>query len=205
MPETRLTRTIALLYRMTDSDVRQLEQEILDARKAAWLSAMRAEAMAAGCNRVPNAPRREDLAELKRMSKEDAKSIAATWNRDVTRQIEQLFERNRRGNRRYYFKNLEAWDAARREWKLPQIAIVTDTTTREYAKDRFRKMNYEGGLRYVFSGGVAVCRDCASRYAAGVVDESYVRRYPCPRHIGCPHTWQVVNRPRVGCDQLWLG
>jgi hypothetical protein len=205
MPETRLTKTIALLYQMQRDDIRQLEAQILEARKQAWAAALRAEAQAHGCNRVPSAPRREDLDELKRMSKEDAQSITATWNREVTREIERLYAANHRGNRRYYYKNLEAWDAKRREWKLPLIAITTDATTAEYARRRFEKMNYGGGLRYVFAGGVAVCRVCASLFAAGIVDEAFMRRHPLPAHPGCPHQWQVVNRPRMRCDELWLG
>lgn len=202
---TRLTQTIALLYKMQPADIARLEEQLLDARKKAWSTALRNEAAAHGCNRVPNAPRREDLAELKRMCKEDAKSIAATWNRDVTREIERLFQANRRTNRYYYMKRLEAWDAARREWKLPQIALVNDTTTTEYAKRRFEKMNYDGGQLYQLTGAPPVCKFCASQFAAGLVDINHVRRYAMPAHVGCGHSWTVARRPRMTCDQIWLG
>lgn len=202
---SKLTQTIALLYRMHDADQRKLADELLTMRKKAWATALRAEARKHGCNKTPNAPRREDLDELKRMCAEDAKSIVATWNRDVTRQIERIYEENRKSNRRTYFKRLEAWDQARRAWKLPQIALVTETTTAEYARERFRKQNYLGGQKYVFAGPPPTCEDCSRRFGAGIVTEAYIRKYPCPRHIGCPHTWEVVKVPKIKCADLWLG
>lgn len=202
---TRLTRTIALLYRMESADTETLYNQLLEARKRAWKTALELSARIHGCRQVPNAPRREDLDELKRMSREDAESITQTWNRDVIRQIEKLYEANIRGNRQYYFSNLERWNAQRNTWKLPQIALVTETTTAEYARERFRKMNYPGGQKYVFDGAPPTCKDCVRRFAAGVVDASYIRRFPTPRHINCPHTWRVLRPPRLRCDQIWLG
>jgi len=202
---SQLTSTIALLYRMETGDVKQLEAALLERRKTAWVSSLANQARAHNCNRTPNAPRREDLREIKRMCKADAKSISNTWNREVTREIERLYNANPKGNRQYYFANLERWNSARDQWKLPQISLTTEMTTREYAAQRFRQMNYETALRFLFDGPPTTCVDCTRRFAAGLVNENYVRRYPTPRHIGCPHTWRVVNVPQIDCAELWLG
>lgn len=202
---SRLTDVIALFYRMTPDDERALAAQLLESRKQVWQTALRAEARKYNCNQVPNAPRREDLAELKRMSDEDAESITATWNRDAQRQVEKLYADNPRGNRFYYARRMEQWANERSRWKLPQIAVTTETQTAEYAKQRFNAMNLDGAQKYVFSGPPTTCEDCTRRFAAGVVDRAYTRRYPCPRHPGCPHTWEVLNKPRLRCEELWLG
>jgi hypothetical protein len=205
MASTPLTQVISLLYRYADDDRDTLQERLLSARKTAWESALRREAQAHGCPGVPNAPRFDDLSELKRMSREDADSIAATFNRDVEREVERLYETNPRGNRNYYTSNLERWNTARNQWKLPQVALVTDTTTTEYARQRFREMNYPSDTRYVFDGAPPTCPDCTERYAAGIVDETYTRRFPCPRHPGCPHQWVALKTPKLDCADMWRG
>lgn len=203
---SQLTRVIALLYRMHSDDIKVLANTLLEARKQAWRTALAEMARAHGCNKVPNDPRREDLAHLRELSQQDAQSIAETWNRDVKRQIERLFTQNPRGNRQYYFSSLEAWAAQRAVWKDAQIAMQTEQTTRQYAQSRFREMNdLVGRSRYVLVGPVPVCRVCARHFARGLVDEQYIRRNPAPVHIACPHEWSAVNKPKLNCAEVWVG
>lgn len=203
--ETRLLQTIALLYRMESADTEALTDDLLERRKVDWITAMSEEAQRHGCNQRGEAPRRNDLSELKAMSAEDARSIADTWNRDLERQLVKLFEANPRGNRQYYFSNLERWASERDRWKLPQIAIQTAQTTRAYAQNRFREVNGLRGGRYVFSGPAPACEICVREFAQGIVSEQYVQRHPCPRHVACPHEWQQLRPERVVCDELWVG
>lgn len=203
--ETRLLQTIALLYRMASADVTALTDSLLERRKADWITVLSEEARRHGCNQRGQAPRLQDLAELRAMSTEDARSIADTWNRDLERQLVKLFDANPRGNRNYYFSNLERWAAERDRWKLPQIAIQTAQTTRWYAQNRFRVMNGLRGGRYRFVGPPPTCKDCITRFAAGIVDERYIQRFPCPRHISCPHSYELVRPKKISCDRLWLG
>lgn len=201
---TNLTRVISLLYRFQAADVDTLTNQLLDQRKQAWNTALRELATRHGCTQPPRAPSGDDLAELKAQAKADADSIAATWNGDVERQVERLFEANRRGNRNYYAANLERWSAQRETWKSPQVALNSAQTTRFYAQQQFYRLN---GIerRYVFVGAAPTCRDCVTRFAAGIVDQNYVDRYPCPRHPNCPHEWQTVNAEQLPCEDLWLG
>lgn len=202
---SRLTDIISLFYVMQAEDTARLEAQLLEARKRAWLTALRNEARAFGCTQSPSQPSLGDLAELKAMSREDAASITATYNRDAAKAVEALYAENRRGNRYYYARRMEQWATERQAWKGPQIAVTTDTQAAEYARRRFREMNLDGTERYVFSGPAPTCRDCSRRFAAGIVGRDYIRRYPTPRHVACPHFWRVVNPPKLDCGDLWLG
>lgn len=204
MALSNLLQIISLLYRMTDQEVEALEAQLLEQRKQAWRRALRDEAKTYGCNRTPRDPSGRDLDELRAMSAEDAKSIAKTWARDVDRQLVKLFKLNPRGNRQYYARNMEAWAMKRAGWKNPQIALTTETYTREYARARFREMNLSAP-QFVFDGPPPTCKVCVREFAAGVVDENYIRRHPCPRHIFCPHFWRVVNKQTIRCADMWLG
>lgn len=202
---TKLTQTLSLLYRMQNADVRQLENDLLESRKRAWDAALREEAARHGCTRTPSAPRRGDLAELRRQSRADAQSIAQTWNRDITREIERLYDSNPRGNRQFYFSNLERYAAERAQWKNAQIALNTETTAAEYAREQFRRLNHTGSERYRLVGAPPVCAVCARLYGLGHVAAAVVERNPMPAHLNCAHSWSVINPPRIPCEALWLG
>ncbi len=204
MPTTNLTRTLALLYRMETADIRQLEAQLLEARKRAWSNALSEEARRHGCTRTPNAPRREDLAELRRQSKADALSIANTYNAAVEREIERLYTANVRGNRQYYFSNLERWSRQRDSWKLQQISLNTELTARQYARDQFANRNKIGG-RWRFVGPPPVCSTCTRLYGMGFVTRDRVVYYGHSQHINCPHEWHEVRPQRVDCRDIWLG
>lgn len=205
MALSNLLRIIALLYKMTPDEVKALSAELLTQRKAVWADALRTEAQFYGCNKTPNAPSGADLRELKALSDEDAKSIAATWQRDVERQLVKLFNANPKGNRYYYRKNMEAWAEQRATWKSPQIALNTETVTREYARSRFRDMNLTADQRYIFTGPAPTCKKCVRQFAAGVVTLAHTRRFPCPIHINCPHQWKPATRTRLDCATIWVG
>jgi hypothetical protein len=66
-------------------------------------------------------------------------------------------------------------------------------------------MNGLRGGRYIFSGSAPVCPDCIARFAAGVVSEAYIQRWPAPRHIGCGHEYQLLRPKRLSCDRLCVG
>jgi hypothetical protein len=190
---------------MGNADTSALTDTLLERRKADWITVLSEEALRHGCAQRGQAPRLQDLDELRAMSNEDAQSIANTWNRDLERELQRLFDSNPRGNRNYYYSNLERWAAERDRWKLPQIAIQTAQTTRWYAQNRFRQVNGLRGGKYIFTGPTPVCVVCVGEFAQGVVTEQYIQRHPCPRHIGCPHSWTLLRPERVNCDELWLG
>ena len=203
---TRLHSTLLLLYKMQPEEVAALSDDLLDQRKDVWKRTLARRAREYGVpGASPNAPRGGDLTELKAMSNEDAKSIAATWERDVERQIERLFNDNPRGNRNYYISNMERWARDREQWKSVQIANVTERGTAFYAETRFRQENDVTADRYIYQGPAPVSAECVKRFGAGVVDFSYVRRHGTPAHVNCPHVWELVTTQRLDPATIWVG
>lgn len=204
MATSKLLTIIALLYQMQGADVRALADELLERRKAEWRTALTELARQHGCNRSGESPRLDDLDELRRMSLEDARQIAKTWNRDVINQLRKLYGDNPRGNRYYYYSNMERWATERARWKNPQIAIQTAQTTRWYAQNRFRELN---GIRarFVFAGPPPVCAACVDLFASGIVAEAFIQVNPAPVHIACPHEWREVRPERIPCAEMWVG
>ena len=205
--DTRLLRILKLLYHQRGEDVKALADLLLAQRKTAWESALRAEAAQYGYTGPVHPPRREDLAELRRMSEDDARSIVNTWNRDVDRQLARLYTQNRRGNRHYYGKRMEEWAKARDGWKARQIADYTEFSTIGYAQQRFRQMNGLRGAQYVLDGPPPVCDDCRDLYGRGVVDQAVVDQHPMPLHPGCRHTWRLLpwTTAAPARSALWVG
>lgn len=204
--ETQLLSVISLLYHWQPEEIASLAADLLERRQSIWIQVLRVRAQEHGCTKVPTAARREDLAELRRMSNDDARSIGNTWERDVDKEVQRLYNANPRGNRSYYISNLERWAASRGAWKNLQIGLYTEQSTAAYANDRFRQMNGLRGQRYIYVGAPPVSDNCVRRYAAGAVDEAYVQRNPTPNHPNCGHRWAVINPIQVDdCAELWLG
>lgn len=202
---SELLQILALLYRMTDDDTAALEEALLTARKRAWQTTIEDEARQMGYSVRANPPSGLDLAELRAMSAEDAASITKTYNRDVARQLQKLYDANHRGNRTYYISRMERWAQERAVWKDASIALNTEMQTVQYAKSRFWQNNGLRGERFIASGPAAVCKVCIKIFAAGAVDYAYTQRYPFPSHVNCPHTYRKVGRARVPLDELWVG
>lgn len=207
MTDTRLLSILRLLYHQGAAEMAQIEAQLVEARKRAWLTALADEAQRWGYTGPVNPPRLGDLAWVKAESRLDAESIVTTWNRDVDRQLDRLYAANYRGNRHYYAYHMERWAAKRDGWKSKQIATQTEMSTKNYALRRFYEMNgLRGGLSF-FDGPQPVCDDCIDLYTRGPVPQTVVDRYPCQRHINCFHFWTVlrgsVSAPSP--DELWVG
>lgn len=202
---SRLLETLHFLYEWQPEEVADLERDLLERMQGIWLQVMRVRAAEHGCNKVPQAARREDLAELRAMAAEDARSIANTWAREVENQLVRLYRDNPRGNRFYYISNMERWAERRGRWKNVQIGNATEQRVAWYATSRFNEMNGVRGQRYRYVGPPPVGQVCIERFAAGVVDEAYRQTNPTPAHPNCPHRWAPTIIEQLPCDDLWVG
>lgn len=203
---TNLQKTILLLYSMQDSDITSLEGELLTALKRAWKTALTEKARQYGCNKQGRDPSRGDLDDLKRMASEDAKSIAATYNRELENRIIGLYKSNPRANRYYYIDNLEAWANQRSQYKTRQISVQTEQKARVLAQDAFRLNNGLRGKLYRYVGPPPISEICQRRTAMGLVSESTARQNPTPAHPGpCVHEWVEQIDERIPCDEIWVG
>jgi len=202
---SKLTQVISLLYSMQADDTAQLEARLLEQRKRVWTQALRDEARAHGCNGTPRAPGGGYLVDLTKLAIQDAESISTTWNRDVEKQVERIRAETPTANRFVYAHRMEQWAKERDAYKAPLIALVTETTTREMARDAFRKHNYDGNEKYVFSGPAPTCQKCVRLFAAGIVSKAFIDKHAAPVHITCPHYWKAVSPPKLKCGEMWLG
>lgn len=202
---TKLQRVMRLAYTMRKDEEAVLAREIYAQREAAWIDEMRQQAAQVGVRaRIPS-PRGEYADLMRRESITDAHSIRNTFNRDLEREIERLYTANPRGNRYYYMRGIERWQAERAQWKQRQIALVNDKTARHWAQQAFVEENLITGT-YRFIGPAPVCDDCAAQFAAGVVTQDYVDQNPTPLHPNCPHGWKLSGaQVGVPIGQLWVG
>jgi hypothetical protein len=204
--QTHLLDVLGLLYRMQPDEEKQLAADLLDQSKQAWYTAIGEKAREYGYRGPVRYPSLGDLEYLKNLCRLDAQSIAATWNRDVARQLQKLYAANPRGNRYYYAKHMEAWVTQRSSWKSRQIATQTEQAARTYAIERFLQENGLRGGMYLFDGPPPVCGDCVQLYGMGPVDQRFVDRHRCPRHIGCTHEWRELRGPTAPPPaDLWVG
>lgn len=205
MTETRLLTVIHLLYEQNDVDQRELAAQLEAQMKRAYRETMTEQARQIGYPRVRgNDPRGEDLADIRRQAQLDAQSITQTWNRDVRREIYRLYLANPRGNRYYYFSNLERWAAERARWKDAQIALMTDGYAANLAKSSFVKNN-NLIARWRMTGPAPKEAVCAELMAIGEVEQDIVDANPTPIHINCPHIWQLVGYSGGLPEKLFVG
>lgn len=205
-PDTNLIVGIILpLYRMMEEDIAALADKLAAQMTTEYLKTIQTQLQLYGCNRPASGPDAISQRWITGKSKTDAAGIARTYNRELENKIRMLYEANPRGNRSYYYKNLDAWAAARNQWKLPSIALNTAQAIRQYAQQRFRDENGISG-RYIFTGPAPVCSVCISRKALGVVTLEMTKKYPFPAHPGCVHSWSEITPKKIPCDETtWTG
>ncbi len=192
-------------FQVTADEIELRTDMLLRERVNIWIKAITDEARACGCDRSGVAPSGADLEALRSMSEKAAQSVADTYNRDVQRQLNKLTKAVPDGDKDYYLRELRKWAANRSVWKSAQIALNTETQTREYARRRFWEMNKLTERKFIATGVTPTCKICVRIFAAGVVGWDYVRRNPLPAHINCPHYYKLVHKPKVDCKTLWVG
>ena len=204
---SELTDFIFDVYKMTNAEIADTSEAIFDGRTRAWVKSIEAELRRLGCTQKAKAPSGADLSSLRRQSRQDAESIAATYNRDLRRIVETLYAANPRGNQRYYTSNLDIWARERESWKSRQIALNTEQTASYSARVQFRKVNNVTGGRYIYDGPAPVGPICVRRFGMGVVTWSVVQNEETPAHPNCPHSWKEIEAPKrvATCEELWVG
>ncbi|HML21820.1 MAG TPA: hypothetical protein PKD09_09240 [Aggregatilinea sp.] len=205
--KTGLQRRLGNIFRMRDEEINALADSLYKQRVQAWKTAIAENAKACGYTGAIPEPSGRDAQWLKSMSRLDADSIAKTWRKDVEKEIGRLYEANHRGNRYYYRKGIDEWNAKREVWKSRQIANQTEMTTFGFAQARFLGENEGLVALYTFVGPPPVCVICIRLYGMGAVTKQVMQEYPTPIHFGCTHTWRIMPGTATGIDpgKLWVG
>lgn len=205
--DTRLIRVITLLYSMQDDDIAQLQEQISKQLTITYRTVIGAQLRLYGCQRTVSGPDNKAEKWIADKAKDDAASIAATYNRELRNKVQRIYSSNPRANRYFYMRELDAWAAKRNGYKLASISLNTMTAAREYAQRRFVEENgIEGKWRLV--GPPPVCKDCMRIAALGPVTWAVTQkpRNRLPSHVNCPHRFeQLIPKKIQDCDSAWTG
>lgn len=206
-----VTKLINLLYSWGKNEQDEFFNQIQEERERAYAQKMTNLANSVGCSKRGRPPSQSSKRQLESESRQDAKSIVATWNKELENEIERLMRVNVRGNRFYYINNLEQWAAKRSDWKNQQISLQTRQVSEQLALQDFMNVNEVllGGVGFIYSDieiNPPVSDECKARARLGVVNRMTMERNPTPAHIGCPHGWRlVVGQVNFDCRNLYVG
>lgn len=192
-------------YLLTTDQQALTAGQLFEQSKRVWLSAIQDEIDYVGVNARAQGPNGVDYDYLRQMADDDAASITATYNRDIEKRINKLFDEFPNASKEFYVQSLRAWAEDRSGYKGIQIAANTEFKVRDYARSRFREMNYAEETRFVFTGPAPTCSRCVKLFAAGIVDFAFVRATEIPVHINCPHFFKPVRKPKIDPSNLWVG
>lgn len=195
---------LAVRYDKTQQDA--IRTELTKARQRSYNDELSIQARRAGCERQGELSGGSILKQLNQQSKEDATSIANTYNLDLAQAIIRIRNDTPNANRNVYAARLREWETARAVGKAPQIAQWAEATARSKAQQDFYKNNAIEGVAEL-QPTTAVCPVCAGFIARGLVPMKVAQHSPPPFHINCPHAW--LTRPekvdRQDCDSVWVG
>lgn len=210
MTSRQLTQTNLILgilyplYEMQEEDIAALSAGLSRQVRAEYGKTIQTQLNLYGCQKLVTGPDAQSERWIEAYVTKTAEGIAKTYNTQLRNEIQRLYDANKRGNRYYYMRGLDAWTIRRNAYKEPSIALNTMTAARDYATKRFRTENNIGG-RFVFVGPPPVCKRCIKLKALGVVSAEAAERYGDSQHVNCPHKWEQLIPQRINCDEAWTG
>lgn len=200
-------RLVHLAMRYDPTDEERIYSELLRTRRQAYESELTMQAARVGCagrrGALGNNP---SLKALSDASKQDAQSIANTYNYDLAKAIKRIGEEVPTANRHVYASRLSAWDKERAGWKREDIAQYTESSARAQAQQDFYSFNAIHGVAVLVPTS-AVCPVCQGWIKRGEVPLREAQNHPPPYHVKCPHYWQTIPNQvaKEECPLLWMG
>jgi hypothetical protein len=204
---TNVQRLVHLAMRQGPEDETRIRNEVLEARRRAYVSEMTILAKRVGCsNRSGKLTTGPTLSDFSDDSQEDGESIVNTYNYDLAHAILNIAQEVPTANRHTYVSRLRSWESERSVWKSKQITLNTDGLARQRAIDDFGRFNDIEGVAVLKPDGAAE-EICQGWQARGEVPLREATRNPPPYHLNCPHYWEpILNRvSRQECQELWVG
>lgn len=204
---TALIETIVDLYGMTDADITALEAAIFEQLRMAWLAQMRTLANQHGApNAIPQLQGAE-LARLQSKARDDAVSIANTYNRELRSQVNAIYTRNPNATREEYISVLSSWGRERGERKTITISMGVILWAAHYGFSVFITKNNLTQQLFKAVHGTPVCPICMRIVAAGVVGFQFTQDNELPAHNNCLGEYAVVNAQDLGSLGIaaWTG
>jgi hypothetical protein len=199
-------RLVHLAMRYDGVDTERVRVELLDVRKRAYENELTRQAQLVGCTRQGMLGPGAELSALNEESVKDAASIANTYNYDLAIAIQKIRAETPTANRYVYARRLREWEAARAQWKTPQIRQYATTQARNQAQADFARNNNTAGVARLVPT-TAVCPVCKGIIARGWMPLRVAQQDPPPYHPNCPHLYEIRPErvPREECIDLWMG
>lgn len=147
-----------------------------------------------------------ELATLERMARDDAASIASTYNSDLERRIAQLPADIDLATAK---AELTRWQQERAQWKNEQISRSTQGHAADYAIDLFISRNKLGSARVIWYALPPIVANshptCIERVSAGAVPFVETRDWNRP-HPNCRHQKQtLLQEAGTITSKVWRG
>lgn len=201
---TDVGRLVHLAARQTPDDVEEMRKSLLGIRRREYDQAVSDYLVQVGCSGSGRLGAGAELSLLNDLGKEDAESIANTFNFDLAHAIRNIRQEVPTANRHVFVNRLRAWERERSEWKGTQIALHTAMTTRQQAMVDFSENN---GLRPQLQlqptrAAEPICQGWINR---GKVSFRVASNNPSPYHPGCVHFWKPAFEKTADCEGLWNG
>ena len=203
--DSPVIRRIFEAYKMDESDIVSLYQGIERQLTITYRQVIAQQLNLYGCQRTVTGPDNRSLKWIQSKARQDSESIANTFDRELMSRIQRIRSANRRANRFYFIRELDAWIAGRTPRKSASIGLNTMTSAREYAQTRFAQENNIQG-KWVFTGPPPVCKICIRIKGLGPVTFERTQKQRLPAHINCPHRWSQLIPKKIECGpDTWTG
>jgi len=196
---------LATRYDMVNEEA--LRAQLLKNRRNEYEATLNQLAAEAGCGRSAILSEGPVLSELNDLSRDDAMSIANTYNYELGIAILAISSDTPRANRFAYANRLAKWENRRAKHKDDQIATHTNLTARSLAQRDFNQFNDIDGTAQLVGPNPAAEQICQGWLNRGMVTKQVAVNNPSPFHLGCPHVWDFTLKKlnREDCQDLWMG
>jgi hypothetical protein len=202
--DTEIVRKVYEHFKMLEADTAALSQQITKQLIGVYKTTIQSQLVLYSCQKLATGPDAKATDWINEKAQKDSEGITATYNRELLSKVRALHSENRRGNRFFYLRALDAWILQRNAHKIPSISLNTMTSAKEYAANRFRDENGIEG-KFIFAGPPPVCKKCMRLKALGLVSAAQAKRYGNSQHVNCPHFWQAVTLGKLECETAWTG
>ena len=207
---TDVQRLVHLAMRLTDPDVEEVYKFLFDRGRRKYEETLNQMAEQIGC---PGLKARLTnpvvLSELSLLYRAHATSIVATYNYDLVGALEDIYEQNPRSNRHAYAKHIRGWENSRKDWKSPQIALMTAQYAQNLAVSHFAIYNqfYIGYGTFDGPDDELTCEICQELLARNPYSLLHFNYLDVPVHVNCRHkkTLHVRKATPEQCQRLWMG
>jgi hypothetical protein len=202
--DSPVIRRIFEAYKMDVADVQALYAQLERQLTVTYRQTVQRNLVKYGCQKTVTGPDAKALKVIQAQARKDSEGISNTYERELMNRVQRIRSANKRANRFYYIRELDAWLAQRTPKKTASISLNTLTYARSYAAQRFREENgINAKMRFV--GPPPVCEKCIKLFGLGVVSVEAAKRYGDSQHGGCPHRWEELVLQKLDCSTVWTG